>query len=429
MFDTIVLGDSEAVANQSVFDVEPHLGWGLDTMGPGLPLAAVLESLDVSGLEGHDRIVVLRAIQRLVSHFTAMLYETMCGVVDAYMDEVDADLHDAAEGATAEISAALHLTRRCAEADVNLALALKRRLPIVQAALRDGRIDARRARVLVGATIHLDSATAEDVVAGIIDQAPCLTTGQLRARLRTACVSADPDEASRRYASAVDDRRVVAEPQDDGTCHLLGLNLPPHRATAAVNHVNALARQLRRSGETRTMDQLRADVLCDLLTGVRTPDRVTTGVEIRVDLATLAGLDDHPGELAGYGPVIADIARQVADNARSRRWTLVETGTGAVLDVGTTRRRPTASGRRRIEARYPTCVFPGCRVASTRCDLDHRTPWADGGATHEDNLAPLCRHHHRIRHHHGWAHTAAADGTVTWHSPLHHRYPTPGPSP
>ena len=44
-----------------------------------------------------------------------MLYETMCSVVDAYMGEVDADLHDAAEGATAEISAALHLTRRCAE--------------------------------------------------------------------------------------------------------------------------------------------------------------------------------------------------------------------------------------------------------------------------------------------------------------------------
>ena len=36
------------------------------------------------------------------------------------------------------------------------------------------------------------------------------------------------------------------------------------------------------------------------------------------------------------------------------------------------------------------------------CDLDHRQPWAYGGATTVDNLAPLGRHDHQVRHS-GWS--------------------------
>ncbi|MEE8375472.1 MAG: HNH endonuclease signature motif containing protein [Acidimicrobiia bacterium] len=37
-------------------------------------------------------------------------------------------------------------------------------------------------------------------------------------------------------------------------------------------------------------------------------------------------------------------------------------------------------------------------MPATDCDLDHRNAWADGGPTTEDNLAPLCRHDHIVRH-------------------------------
>jgi hypothetical protein len=76
------------------------------------------------------------------------------------------------------------------------------------------------------------------------------------------------------------------------------------------------------------MDQLRADVMLDLLVGAdghrRRTDKTVAAVggavgvvDIRVDLATLCRLVDHPGELAGYGPVIADIARRAAENKRT----------------------------------------------------------------------------------------------------------------
>ncbi len=49
-------------------------------------------------------------------------------------------------------------------------------------------------------------------------------------------------------------------------------------------------------------------------------------VDIRVDLETLTGLTENPGELAGFGPVIADIARRVTAEQESAewRWTVVD---------------------------------------------------------------------------------------------------------
>ena len=41
---------------------------GLDVLPAGPFLAAVLPSIDVAGLSGHDRVVVLRARKRMASH-------------------------------------------------------------------------------------------------------------------------------------------------------------------------------------------------------------------------------------------------------------------------------------------------------------------------------------------------------------------------
>ena len=51
---------------------------------------------------------------------------------------------------------------------------------------------------------------------------------------------------------------------------------------------------------------------------------------------------------------------------------------------------------------HPQCVFPWCTKPSAACDLDHTTPYARGGETCIHNLAPLCRHHHRLKTHTAW---------------------------
>ena len=384
---------------------------GLDEMEPGPILAAFLASIDVTRVSGYDRIIVLRAHQRLVSHYTASLYADMAAVVDV-LDDSETKRWDAAEAAAAEVRAALHLTRRCADTEVGIALELQTRLPRVHEMLASGDLDLRRARVLLDGTSHLDDAAARRVIDQIADDATRYTTGQLRTRLRRLCIEAEPDDAALRFEDAAEERRVVVEPNDTGTANYLGMDLPPDRVMAAAQRINRIARSLRGEGEERTIDQLRADVYLDVLCGTK-HDTATRGVvDIRVDLDTLTELNNHPGDLAGYGPVIADIARRVTEHETQAEWryTVTNPTTGQPIRTDVTRRRPTASQRRAVEARNATCVFPDCHMPAIGSDLDHRTPWADGGPTTETNLDPLRRHDHCIRHQHGWTHTPLPNG-------------------
>jgi hypothetical protein len=50
--------------------------------------------------------------------------------------------------------------------------------------------------------------------------------------------------------------------------------------------------------------------------------------------------------------------------------------------------QPRPSLRHLIQVRNPTCTGPGCRRPATRCDLDHVTPYDQGGKTCECNLHP-----------------------------------------
>jgi hypothetical protein len=162
-----------------------------------------------------------------------------------------------------------------------------------------------------------------------------------------------------------------------------------------------------------------ADVAIDLLLGRADQDTGGGGTHLNVDLATLAEPSNTPGELAGYGPVIADIARQAAQDLSGTEWTYSVTDEGGeVVATGFTRRRPTASQRRSVEARFQTCASPGCRMPGYDCDLDHRKPFSEGGRTHEDNLGPLCRHHHMAKHHASWHQERLPDGNHLWMSPL-----------
>ena len=196
----------------------------------------------------------------------------------------------------------------------------------------------------------------------VIDRAPQLTTGQLRARIRQLCFAVDPDESKSRYEQALEERRVVREATEAGTANLMILDAPPDIAAEASNLINQIAIGLKTRDEPRTLDQLRTDVALDLLSGRANGNSSGRGtIDIHVDLATLAELSDAPGDLAGYGPVIADIARQVAVDQKNAewRWTATDPGTGMVVHNGTTHRRPTADQTRHVESRNRTCVYPG----------------------------------------------------------------------
>lgn len=398
----------------------------LEEMPPGLLLGAVLSTIDVDELDGYDQVVVLEARARQAAHYEAHVYADMASLTKSLRAEEG--LYRGADAAAEEIRCALSLTRRASQSELAMALQLCERLPRVWATFARGEIDMRRARCIAHGSDHLPVATAQAVADRILEEASESTTGQIAARLRRLCLEADPADARDRYEHALQERRVVVDPSPDGTANLYATDLPPDRLMAIRDRIHRIAQALRGDEETRTMDQLRADVFLDLLEGadiVEPAARSRKGVvDIHVDLTTLLGLDDSAGDMAGFGPVIADIARQIVDRHHDGewRWTVTDPVTGAAVDNGVTGRRPTAAQRRHVEARRPTCIFPGCRMPAVRSDLDHRVPVAESGPTRTTHLGPLCRHDHGVRHRFGWTYQILDDGCIRWTSGLGHTY-------
>jgi hypothetical protein len=79
--------------------------------------------------------------------------------------------------------------------------------------------------------------------------------------------------------------------------------------------------------------------------------------------------------------------------------------------------RPGRKLRHLVTARNATCTAPGCGQPAARCDLDHTTPWHHGGLTCPCNIAPLCRHHHRVKQAQGWWLEQPEPGVLRWRTP------------
>jgi hypothetical protein len=186
------------------------------------------------------------------------------------------------------------------------------------------------------------------------------------------------------------------------------------------------------------LDARRADALADLVLGRAQFPGKGPLIQVTVSADTLLGIDEKPGELAGYGPITAAAARHVAagDDATWRR-ILTDPRSGIATDVGRTRYRPPAALAELVKVRDRVCRHPSCQVPASHCDLDHLRPYP-AGPTAADNLVPLCRRHHLIKTHvPGWSMHRDPDGTVWTVTPTGHRYadrpraadPPDGPDP
>ncbi|MEE8407409.1 MAG: DUF222 domain-containing protein [Acidimicrobiia bacterium] len=419
----------------AAFEEEPlegpdRLPPDLDLVPPGTFLGAILSSIDLSRLSGHDVVTVMKAHQRQIAHHQAGIYAAMSETAHCADPDTTSRTEVVNEFAPEEIGAALTLTRRMANRELAVALDTVRTLPAVHRALASGHIDARKATILTDHTAHLEDDARRRVIDQILKEASHLTTGQLTARLRRLATEADPEQAKSRFELSLSERKVVAEPNLEGTAALVISQCSPEDILGARDHIDVLARRLKTEDEPRTIDQLRADVAIGLLNGSFEGGAVRRGsVTINVDLTTLAGLSDGPAELGGYGPVLAEIARKVAKEQTSGIWSAAVTDpeTGEPLHVVSLRRRPTAAQTRKIRAFHPTCVHPGCRMPAVNCDLDHRIDHARGGPTTVANHAPLCRRHHMTKHKGGWRYRKIGRTGIEWLTPLGHRYRTSKP--
>jgi len=190
-------------------------------------------------------------------------------------------------------------------------------------------------------------------------------------------------------------------------------------------------------GEQRTTDQLRFDALAALawasldsghLGGCQHAPRLgarhgrAAAVAVTVPLSTLIGLDDTPGQLDGYGPITADVARRVAAAGTWRRL-LTDPATGALLDHGRTRYTPPQDLIDHVLARDRTCRFPTCSQPARRCQIDHTIPaGTPGWTTSAGNTGPLSGGCHNGKTHAGWHLDQPQPGHFRWRAPTGHTY-------
>ncbi len=382
-------------------------------------LASLLDMVDTMVLSDTDRVRYVQCAERVVAHYQARVLTGITAITDSYEQ---LDLEDSAlvyDGTTFELRAALAWTRRRAEGELDLASDLFIRLPSVLRALSDGLIDKAKAKIIVDTTAHLSLVHARQVADAVLADAPGLTTGQLRVRIRRASLETDPGSVRIQQAEAIERRAFRTWTEPEGTISLEVTGIDPVRGQELADRINHIARNLRGGGETRSMDQLRADVAVDLLCG--TPHPSVGSVHLSISLDRLLDPNTRSAaELIGYGPILDDILDQTTKS--SWEWT-VDQHRVPIAD-GHTRRRPTASQQRRIRHRYPTCIAPGCRRPAVDCDLDHTTPWSENATTDSSQMAPLCRPDHTTRHRTGWIYTAESDGRITWKSPIGTTYTT-----
>ena len=183
--------------------------------------------------------------------------------------------------------------------------------------------------------------------------------------------------------------------------------------------------------DTRTFDQIRADILSDMLLASDPSralgdalDNVQARIQVTIAATTLAGDDDAPAEFDGHGPLDPRIARLLA--GRNDGWArLLLDPAGMVVETDTY--TPTTAMKRFLRARDQHCRFPGCRTPVHRCQIDHNHDHAKGGRTAVDNLCHFCTKHHALKHPDvpdvfRWTAQQRPDGTVTWFSPIGRSY-------
>lgn len=262
-----------------------------------------------------------------------------------------------------------------------------------------------------------------------------------------------PEPLAARHELAREERRVSLEPAEDGMAWL-NLLLEAERGVAIMAHLDAVidarmevtadsvhdcgtaadhgagvdAALLHRNARA----QARADVAADLLLGREalagaggsSLGVVTPKVYVTVPVLTFLRHTDESAELDGYGPIDAETARELAAHARSWQHILTHPETGAYLSYGRACYRVPADLAGYLRVRDGVCRFPGCSRRAAGCDLDHTRDWAAGGATRHDNLAAVCRKHHRLKHHTGWRMSQMPGGDIRWTSPAGREHAT-----
>jgi hypothetical protein len=370
-----------------------------------------------------------------------------------------------AEFCVAELGTTLGISSTAAKKLIGHALELRHRLPRLWAQVHAGAVPAWRARAVADTTIHSSPALTREA-AGFVDAQVAAVAGRVgsaqldrlvaetikRYDLATADPTADPEDGWQH----VDPRHVTVNKDDVHYAGTLRIEAEVDIADAldfdrAVAHHAATQKAL---GSDLPLDARRAKALGDLARtqtaldlafqdgGAEARTSTTDDGEPNLPAAREVVIHAHfDASLSGDATVFGPTGRMengqrlvLLDQIKS--WCADSRTKVTVKPVIDLNAQLTAQGykvpadiREQVQLRDRTCVFPRCTRPARGCDIDHVIPYdhdAEGrpqpGPTRTDNLACLCRFHHRLKTHSAWRYAMTAPGVFEWTSPHGLRY-------
>ncbi|MBA3783910.1 MAG: DUF222 domain-containing protein [Nocardioides sp.] len=338
-----------------------------------------------------------------------------------------------AEFCIAEFGAVLGISTVSAKHLIGQALELRHRLPRLWRLVQAGDLPAWRARRIAETTIHagLSREAASYVDAQLAPFAHRTSATAVDRLVDAAIARFDPTRAALEAARAADGRHVTIDEEQVSFAGTMRVSAELDLADAldfgaAVTHGADVLKSLgsedsldaRRASAVGEMarSQLSLDLTAGFETGLRTSS--TSGRQVVLHVHLIEG--DPVARLERGNLATLDQIQQWCTQSRTQVVVrpVIDLNEHIICDGY----HPSARLREQVILRDQTCVFPWCTKSSRSCDLDHIVPWEDGAVTSTDNLAALCRRHHRLKTHGRWRYRRTGPAAYTWTSPHGHGF-------
>lgn len=383
---------------------------------------AALATADLDHLEQAspaDLCDIITALELAKNAAAAAQARATVAAGDAMRDQAIAD-GAAPERADKGIPQQLGLARRESPAagsrHLGFSRAVVREMPHTHAAMTEGLVAEWTAMQIVRETACLSREQRAIVDARLVDRFRSDSPHKLVATASALAYELDPYAFVNRGRKAKEDRRVGIRPAPEVMANVTGF-LPVAQGVACYKALDESARALKAEGDERTLDQLRADLFIERLTGKSAADNVNVEVGLVMTDTALLGLDETAARLEHLGPLPAGLARDLlrasdgdlgaAEESLHQatvwlRRLYADPVTGVLTDQDSRRRLFAGPLRRFLVARDQVCRTPWCNAPIRH--VDHVLPFARGGETTEENADGMCERCNYDKEAPGWHH-------------------------
>lgn len=444
-----------------------------------------IDALIAALAQGRATIAAMQAAEATMLATVQLIGERRIARGGVGSSDADMPLREVA----ADIASALRVSDRTVQRQMAESADLAVRFPLTLRALSEGRISRAHVIVITTAGAHIDDPEERaDYEASVLEYAERESASRLKPVATVRAEKAQRRPLAQRHREAAKARGVWIRDLPDGMAELIA-TLPAALAHGILDRLGQMAVAVETDPETgqtdpetdqvgehddigsprvpragddgeraperdaggvidestppseaapttrdeRGMDELRADILTDLLLAAAPAGHHSeTGlaairghVQLTVPVLSLLGRGSDapatPADLHGYGPVDPETAATLTAGCPGWDRVLTHPVTGAVLAVD--RYRPGEDLKRTLRVRDRHCRFPGCRQPARRCDIDHTVDAQFDGATEMGNLAHLCRRHHSLKHATAWTVKQRPGGVLEWTSPTGRVHP------